>query len=206
MKRLLSFALASAVAPIAAAQNAPPPPIRAAASTFASVEVHINSRPIGGQWYAEDAGFTGPAKIAITYGQPHARGRKIVGGLIPNDTVWRFGANEATTLHSDVDLTLGTLALPRGDYSLFLLHQGASWTLIVSSKTHEWGTDYDAAKDVGRVALTATTKTDDEEALTVYLVPSSDRPTTGAAALNGVMRIRWGTIELSAPWTVNGAK
>lgn len=193
------------LASAAAAQNAPPP-IRAAASTFASVEVHVNQRPIGGTWYAEDASFAGPAKIAITYGQPHARGRKIVGGLIPNDTVWRFGANEATTLHSDVDLRLGSLALPRGDYSLFLLHSGSNWTLIVNGKTHEWGTDYDASKDIGRVPLTATTKADNEEALTIYLVPSADRPATGAAALNGVMRIRWGTVELSAPWTVTGTK
>lgn len=201
----LSIALL-VLASTAAAQNAPQPPIRAAASTFASVEVHVNQRPIGRTWYAEDAAFTGPAKIAITYGQPHARGRKIVGGLIPNDSVWRFGANEATTLHSDLDLTLGSLALPRGDYSLFLQHSGASWSLIVNGKTHEWGTDYDASKDIGRVALTATTKNDNEDALTIYLIPSSDRPTTGAAALNGTLRIRWGTIELSAPWTVTGAK
>lgn len=199
----LSIALL-ALASAAAAQNAPP--IRAAASTFASVEVHVNQRPIGRTWYAEDAAFTGPAKIAITYGQPHARGRKIVGGLIPNDTVWRLGANEATTLHSDLDLTLGALALPRGDYSLFLLHSGSNWTLIVNGKTHEWGTDYDASKDVGRVALAAAMKMDNEEALTIYLVPAAERPATGAAGLNGVMRIRWGTVELSTPWAVTGAK
>ena len=62
-----------------------------------------------------------PSRIAIRYGQPHARGRKIEGGLIPLDTVWRFGANEATTLHSDVDFTLGQLAIPRGDYTLFVV-------------------------------------------------------------------------------------
>jgi|SRR5579862_939593 len=200
----LPIALLALAGSAAAAQNAPP--IRAAASTFASVEVHINQRPIGRTWYAEDAAFTGPAKIAITYGQPHARGRKIIGGLIPNDTVWRFGANEATALHSDVDLTLGSVALPRGDYSLFLLHSGVNWTLIVNRGTHEWGTDYDKSKDVGRVPLTATTKSDNEETLTIYLVPSADRPTTGAAALNGVMRIRWGTSELSTPWAVTGGR
>src|SRR5438045_6251364 len=45
------------------------PPIRMAASSFASVEVHINSRPIGNRWYAEDAGLSAPSRIAITYGQ-----------------------------------------------------------------------------------------------------------------------------------------
>jgi hypothetical protein len=175
---------------------------RIAASSFATVEVHLNARPIGRRWYAEDAALNGPARIAISYGQPHARGRKIVGGLIPNDTVWRFGANAATTLHSDVDLTLGGLAIPRGDYSLFLLHRGNAWQLIVNRGTGQWGTDYDASKDFGRVTLTPREMKDDEESLTIYLVPNSPRPQSGYAALDGVLRIRWGTTELSAPWVV----
>jgi hypothetical protein len=28
------------------------------------------------------------------------------------------------------------------------------------------------------------------------------KPTTGCASLSGVMEIRWGTVELSAPWNV----
>jgi hypothetical protein len=162
----------------------------------------VNARPIGRRWYEEDAALTGPARIAISYSQPHARGRKIVGGLIPNDTVWRFGANTATTLHTDVDLTLGSLAVPRGDYTLFLLHSGTTWKLIVNSQTAQWGTDRNPAKDFGSAVLTAKEMKDNEEALTIYLVPSSADPSTGYAALSGVMRIRWGTVELSAPWTV----
>lgn len=175
---------------------------RVAASSFASVEVHINARPIGRRWYEEDAALTGPAKISIAYGQPHARGRKIVGGLIPNDTVWRFGANTATALHTDVDMTLGDRALPRGDYTLFLLHSGNTWQLIVNAQTAQWGTDYNAAKDIGRITLAAKQMNDNEETLTIYLVPESAQPATGYAALRGVMRIRWGTLELSTPWTV----
>ena len=179
------------------------PPLRIAASSFASVEVHLNARPIGNKWYEEDASLSGPSRIAITYGQPHARGRRIIGGLIPTDTVWRFGANMATTLHTDVDVTLGTLALPRGDYTLFLLHTSANvWQLVVSSRTAEWGTDYDRTKDVGRIPLTARTMQDNEESLTMYLVPDSATPQSGYAALSGGLRIRWGTTELSTKWTV----
>jgi len=176
---------------------------RIAASSFASVEVHINSRPIGGQWYAEDASLQGPARIAIHYGQPHARGRKIEGGLIPVDTVWRFGANEATILHTDVDLTLGTLKVPRGDYSLFLLNGKTGWDLIVNHGTGQWGTDYDAKKDVGRVRLTSKTSPANEESLSIYLVPQSGNPRTGYATLGGVLRIKWGTTELATNWTVD---
>src|SRR5215813_15653827 len=160
------ISIAVALVPMLAHAQADAPK-RIAASSFASVEVHLNARPIGTKWYEEDAALTGPSRIAIKYSQPHARGRKIIGGLIPTDTVWRFGANEATTLHTDLDITLGSLALRRGDYTLFLLHDAKNtWQLIVNSQTAQWGTDHDASRDIGRVALTASTMRDNEETLT----------------------------------------
>lgn len=184
------------------AQQPPPTPLRIAASSFASVEVHLNARRIGRRWYEEDAALTGPARIRITYGQPHARGRRIAGGLVPLDTVWRFGANEATALHSDVDMRIGDLPVPRGDYSLFVLYSASGWQLIVNRGTAMWGTDYDASKDLGRVPLTVRTMAEPEESLTMYLVPESARPAEGYADLRGVLRIKWGTTELSTRWTV----
>jgi hypothetical protein len=188
----------------ASAQNAAPvaPPLRIAASSFATVEVHLNSRPIGRQWYEEDASLTGPSRIAISYGQPHARGRRIIGGLVPIDTVWRLGANTATTLHTDLDLTLGGAAIPRGDYSLFLLDSAGSFRLIVNRQTGQWGTDYDATRDLARIPLAARTLSEPEETLTVYLVPESARPAQGYAEPRGVLRIKWGTTELSTRWEV----
>lgn len=184
--------------------SAPPPaaPLRLAASSFASVEVHLNARRIGRRWYDEDAGLTGPSRIAISYGQPHARGRKIAGGLVPLDTVWRFGANAATALHTDVDLTLGNLQIPRGDYSLFVLYSKTGWQLVVNRGTAMWGTDYDVAKDLGRLTLSARTMTEPEESLTIYLIPDSARPADGYAELHGMLRIKWGMTELSTRWTV----
>ena len=180
----------------------PPTPLRIAASTFASVEVHLNARRIGNRWYEEDASLSGPSRIAIVYGQPHARGRKIEGGLIPLDTVWRFGANMATTLHTDLDVTLGDLKLPQGDYSLFILYTRTGYSLIVNRGTGQWGTDRDAAKDVGRVALASRTMAEPEPSLTIYLVPDSPQPGTGYADLRGALRIKWGTTELTAPWRI----
>src|SRR5258705_6121383 len=151
---LLEGAMTSLLLAIVLAQT-PQTPLRIAASSYATSEVHLNSRRIGTNWYEEDASLTGPTRIAITYGQPHARGRKVEGGLVPLDTVWRFGANTATTLHSDVDFMLGDLAAPRGDYSLHVLYTSAAWWLIVNRRTGNWGTDYDASRDLGRVKLTS---------------------------------------------------
>ena len=182
---------------------APPPPPRVAASSFASVEVHVNARRIGDQWYEEDASLSGPSRIAITYGQPHARGRKIEGGLVPADTVWRLGANMATTLHTDLDITLGDLKLPRGDYSLFLLYGRMGTMLIVNRGTGQWGTDRDATKDIGRVVLTSRTMAEPEPALSIYLVPESAQPRTGYGELRGTLLIKWGTTEWSTTWRVD---
>lgn len=190
-----------AAASIAAAQDSTPR--RFAASSFASVEVHLNARPIGSRWYEEDASLTGPSRIAITYGQPHARDRRVEGGLIPLDTVWRFGANSATILHTDLDLTLGDLRIPRGDYSLFILYRRSGWQLIVNHGTGQWGTDYDSTKDVGRIALTARTLPEPEDALSVYLTPAAPRPATGYAELRGALTIKWGTTELTTSWRVD---
>jgi hypothetical protein len=190
-----------AAASVARAQDQQAP-LRIAASSFASVEVHLNSRKIGTRWFEEDASLTGPSRIAITYGQPHARGRRVEGGLIPLDTVWRFGANAATTLHTDVDMTLGDVRLEAGDYSLFVLYARGGWQLIVNRRTGIWGSDYDRTRNVAHIPLASRTLAEPEESLSVYLVPESARPAQGYAELRGVLRIKWGRTELSTTWRV----
>jgi len=96
--------------------------------------------------------------ISIKYHAPSVRGRKIFGpdGLISHDPtapVWRAGANEATALHTDADLTIGSLNVPKGDYTIYVLPEPGKWTLIVNKQTGQWGTDYNKAQDLGRVAM-----------------------------------------------------
>src|SRR5213593_5161766 len=203
MRRQIFVAgLFAAFASLASAQEQQAP-LRIAASSFATAEVHINARTIGSRWFEEDASLSGPARIAIAYGQPHARGRKVEGGLIPLDTVWRFGANMATTLHTDLDITLGDLKLPRGDYSLFILYTRTGYALIVNRGTGQWGTDRDASKDLGRVTLASRTMAEPEPSLSIYLVPDAPDPRTGYADLRGTLRIKWGTTELTTNWRVD---
>jgi hypothetical protein len=80
------------------------------------------------------------------------------GGLISKDPtypVWRAGANNATKLHTDADLTLGGLKVPAGDYSLYVdVADPDNWMLIVNKQTGQWGTKYDKAQDLGRVKMT----------------------------------------------------
>jgi hypothetical protein len=109
----------------------------------------------------ESATFDGK-KISIVYSSPAVNGRegKLFGkdGRIGQDQtypVWRAGANEATAFHTDADLDLGGLNVPKGDYTLFVnLANPASWELIVNKQTGQGGLDYDAKQDLGRVKMT----------------------------------------------------
>ena len=91
--------------------------------------------------------------IRINYSAPSMRGRKIFGGLEPYGRVWRAGANEATALHTDANLDIGGLSVPKGDYTLFVYLDPKQWQLVVSKATGEWGLDYDPRHDLGRVKM-----------------------------------------------------
>lgn len=188
-----------AAPPAGAAPPAPAIP-RAAASTRASVEVAINMRMIGGTWRPA-AALSGPARIAIDYGQPHARGRNVVGDLVPLDTAWRSGANVATHLTTEVDVTIGNVFVPRGLYTLFTVPSNTGWKLIISKQVFEWGTDYDPKQDFGRVDMKTRTLREPIESLTFWLIPTPENaPST--ALPHGVLRMAWGTTEASVDWRV----
>jgi hypothetical protein len=96
----------------------------------------------------------GAATVMIDYSRPSMRGRKIMGGLVPFDKVWRTGANKATHLITDAELTIGTLAVPAGTYTVYTVPGEKAWTLIINKQTGQWGTQYDQAQDLGRVEMT----------------------------------------------------
>jgi hypothetical protein len=102
--------------------------------------------------------------ISITYSSPGVKGREghLFGkdgqiGKDPTYPVWRAGANAATKLHTDADVKIGNLNVPKGDYTLYVdVSDPDNWVLVVNTQTGQWGTVYDKAKDLGRVKMTMT--------------------------------------------------
>lgn len=185
MNRPIAAVLLLSIAGVAGAQQ---PTLQAAPSTRATVVVSL-SPPRGAQ------GLT-PGKITIDYGQPHLRGRKLhTAGLVPMDSVWRLGANEATSLATDVDLVIGGLQVPTGKYTLFALPTAAGWKLIINKNTGQWGTQYAAEHDLGRVDLRKRTLSSPVEAFSIWLVPSGQ-----PGVPRGELRFAWGDVELSTDW------
>lgn len=196
---LVSAELGAQVQPAPAQPPRPAVP-RAAQSTRATVEALIDRRWLLGQWLAT-GGVAGPARIAITYGQPHLRGRAVIGTLVPFDSVWRTGANLATQLTAELDITIGNSFIPRGFYTLFTLPTRTGWKLIVSRQNLQWGTEYDPSQDLARIDLRSRTLADPIESLTFWLVPAFE-PQTSTTLPHGVLKLAWGNVELSTDWRV----
>jgi hypothetical protein len=134
------------------------------------------------------------ANIAVEYGRPFAKGRKIVGGVVPYGDVWRTGADEATLLITDATLRFGALTLAPGKYSLWTLPGQKQWMLIVNKDTGQWGTTYNQKEDLGRVEM----KVDKTRAPVDQLTISID-DTAGNGA---VLAVEWENTRASVPFTV----
>lgn len=139
--------------------------------------------------------------ISITYSAPKVNGRegKLFGkdGRIGQDRtypVWRAGANAATKLHTDAALEFGGLAVPPGDYTLFVdLTDPANWKLIVNKQTGQWGLTYNPAMDLGRVAMTMTKPA----ALVENL-----KYTLSADGAKGTLTLAWENVTASVAFAV----
>jgi hypothetical protein len=108
--------------------------------------------------------------VFVNYGRPQVRGRTVWGGLlVPPDTIWRLGANEATHLATSRALTFGDVTVPPGLYTLFLFNATSAPQLVISKQVGQWGTVYDPAQDLGRVPLTMAATPEHVEDFTIAL-------------------------------------
>lgn len=95
--------------------------------------------------------------VTVEYGRPNVKGRKIWGGLVPYDKIWRTGADEATTVSFSGEVTVAGEPLAAGTYSLFTIPGQEEWTVVFNKVAEQWGSfNYDDAEDVLRVTATPT--------------------------------------------------
>lgn len=150
----------------------------------------------------------------IYYHAPSVRGRHIfsgAGALEPYGKVWRLGADYATVLHTDADLDLNGLAIPKGDYTLYVDLDNGQWKLIVNQKLmdgarHIWGvgvspdgiqegaTTDDPATELGRASLNMSKPSSPVETLKITL--------SGAGGAKGKLLVEWENVTASAPFSV----
>jgi hypothetical protein len=87
----------------------------------------------------------------------------------------------AASLHTDADLAFQGIDVPKGDYTLYVLADGAQWQLAVSIATDS--NSYDPKLDLGRVPLTMTKSPAPAAACKITL--------TKTAALAAKLEVAW---------------
>ncbi len=148
---------------------------------------------------AETSVTIGGKTLTIKYSAPSVRGRQIFGegGVISKDStypVWRAGANAATAFHTDADVTIKGLAVPKGDYTLFVLATTDPWQLIINKQTGQWGLTYNKDTDLGRVPMEMSKPPAPIETFKITL------SATGAST--GKLQMEWADKVASVPFTV----
>ena len=92
--------------------------------------------------------------MEVEYERPSARGRKIFGGLVPYDKVWRTGAGYATKLRFSHPVGIANQQVPAGTYTLLSIPKPDTWTLILNTDTTLYGAyDYVEEKDILRFEI-----------------------------------------------------
>ena len=110
----------------------------------------------------------GVSSIELSYSRPGVKGRKVFGDLVPFGKVWRTGANNATTLAFEEDVTIAGIKVPAGKYGLLSIPDKDKWILIISKQTDVTNpSDYKQDQDVVRVSADAIKLKDPVETFTI---------------------------------------
>ncbi len=138
----------------------------------------------------------GLTDIEINYSRPSMKGRKVFGGLEPYGSIWRTGANSATTISFSTDVTLGGARVPAGTYALFSIPGEKEWTIILSKATQQFGAyRYDEKDDLARFTVPATALGMPVESLAFGI---GDLRTSTAT-----LYFEWESTRVSIPLTTN---
>jgi len=133
--------------------------------------------------------------ISVNYGRPSIRGRKIMGGLVPWNQVWRTGANQATHLKTSFDMTFGGVPVTRGTYTLWTLPSPTGWKVILNKQTGQWGTVYNPALDLARF--------DGAVEQTHAVVDTFTIALQSTGRTSGLMKLMWENTSVAVPFQKN---
>jgi len=100
---------------------------------------------------ATAAGKINGANITIVYSSPFVKGRTIWGDLVPYGKVWRAGANAPTTFTTDKLLMVEGQSLPAGTYSIYIIPEKETATVIFGKDVKMGASDYKDSQDQLRV-------------------------------------------------------
>ena len=190
--RMLTYSGTRSTYKVAVARTATPPDVDWVAARLAAAERGTGPSQLSVRDTARAA--IGVATFSVDYGRPLARGRTLLGDVIPYDRIWRTGANAATQFTTSAPITLAGLELPAGTYTLWTAPHPRGVDLIVNRQAGQWGTEYSRARDLGRAPLKTDSVATPVEKFTISIEPSDAR--------HGTLALVWGTFRWMAPIVV----
>jgi len=122
----------------------------------------------------------GGGTVKLCYSRPSARGRKVMGGLVPFDQPWRLGANEATSLGVPFQAEIAGVRVKQGTYTLYAIPGASKWQIVVNRGIQRWGVPIDKdvrAGDVGAGTVTTESLGAPVETLTLKFAPVAGNAT-----------------------------
>jgi len=129
--------------------------------------------------------------IGLSYGRPFKRGRKIFGGVVPYDSIWRTGANDLTKLNLPYDVQFGKVTIQKGEYALYTIPSEDRWTLIFNTDFKQWPTEPNRSKDFALVPLQVRKAAQPTDQFTITIDPVKG---------GGIIKFIWEETEAFAPF------
>ncbi|MGD9905037.1 MAG: DUF2911 domain-containing protein [Vicinamibacterales bacterium] len=179
-------------------------------------EAHVQ---LGGRWEktADGERYRDGKWVVVRYGRPLLRGRTGIFGsgadygkrVNPDAAIWRLGANDTTTLTTQVPLQIGSGTIQPGVYNVFADLAPNGWTLVLNTQPRQPKYDpndkvllygaynYDKSRDVLRAPMTLRTVPDAVEQLTIGFV--------NATASGATLTVAWDTTVASIDLRVAGS-
>ncbi|MEY3421888.1 MAG: hypothetical protein RIR48_2188 [Bacteroidota bacterium] len=129
----------------------------------------------------------GLSTISVDYSRPSAKGRKVMGDLVPYGQLWRTGANQGTKVTFSDDVKVNGVDLKKGKYSLFTLPGATEWKVIFH-------------KDVAMSVPGGDTYKETDEAARISVVPNNALPNPVETFTVGFSNLSDNTVEMYIAW------
>lgn len=156
---------------------------------FASAQQLRTPAPSSTQTIKQDFGL---GSVELNYSRPSAKGRKIMGDLVPFGQVWRTGANNATIITFTDEVTISGKKIPAGKYGLLTIPDKDKWTIIITKQQDVTSpAQYKAENDVARAEVKPVTTQHPIETFTMQF--ADVKPTSIA------LQMMWENTAVSLP-------
>jgi hypothetical protein len=138
----------------------------------------------------------GLSEIKIEYSRPSAKGRKVMGEVVPfNGELWRVGANAATKFTTSDSLTFAGQGLAKGSYILMARPGASEWEIIFNKDLTASASDYKPAGDVVKVKVPVSTSANKTETFTINIADITNTSAT--------LQLIWENTIVNIPFTTD---